>query len=489
MNRREFLGRILLGSGLVAVPTLNVAAAQERPTLAAGVSRTVIVIGAGLAGLAAAYELIQAGHDVTVLEALTRPGGRILTLREPFSDGLYVEAGARFFSNNHPLVLKYARLFNLPLQPSMPFVTLNRYYVGGRWTTLSPGEHPALPSNLTSEERQLGRSGMWQKYLTTPLKSLGSVTDLRWPLEPRLRPYDLLSAAEFLRSQGASQGAIALLRLGNLDLFGDGPESYSALFLLHTLALRQNETHTFAMRGGNDLLPKAFAARLATRIRYGAPVVRIEPGERSASVIVARGDQPRRLTADYVVCAMPFSALRQVEIARPFSPEKMAAIDQLPYTSIARVFLQSRRRFWAQANPPALVGTDLPIMSVWEPTATQPGSRGILEVYAAGPWARRITKMAEGERISFTLEHTEKVYPGIKDHFEGGVAKCWDEDPWARGGNIYFKPGQMGSLSPHIATPEGRVHFAGDHTSAWHGWMEGALESGLRAAREINDTL
>ena len=95
--------------------------------------------------------------------------------------------------------------------------------------------------------------------------------------------------------------------------------------------------------------------------------------------------------------------------------------------------------------------------------------------------------MNEQERISFVLEETEKVLPGIRDNFEGGVSKCWDEDEWERGASSWYKPGQMEEFWPHVARPEGRVHFAGDHTSPWIRWMQGALFSGIRAAREVNE--
>src|SRR2546430_12324154 len=81
----------------------------------------------------------------------------------------------------------------------------------------------------------------------------------------------------------------------------------------------------------------------------------------------------------------------------------------------------------------------------------------------------------------------ERIFPGIREDFERGVSKSWDQDPWARGAFAYLRPGQMLSLLPHLARPEGRVHFAGEHTSPWSGWMQGALDSGLRAAREITD--
>ncbi len=121
------------------------------------------------------------------------------------------------------------------------------------------------------------------------------------------------------------------------------------------------------------------------------------------------------------------------------------------------------------------------------PTANQPGPRGILKSYITGPSARRVTALKEDERISFVLQHMEKLFPGAQEHVEGGASKCWDEDQWSRGDYCWFKPGQMTSLLPHIAGPEWRVHFAGEHTSAWICWMQGALESGNRTAREVNE--
>jgi monoamine oxidase len=95
--------------------------------------------------------------------------------------------------------------------------------------------------------------------------------------------------------------------------------------------------------------------------------------------------------------------------------------------------------------------------------------------------------MSESERVRFALDQVEGIYPGMRKSYEGGVSKCWDEDEWARGGTSYYKPGQFSSLQPHVARPEGRIHFAGEHTSVWiDGWMQSALESGNRVAREVN---
>src|SRR5262249_10873129 len=150
------------------------------------------------------------------------------------------------------------------------------------------------------------------------------------------------------------------LRVGYLDLIGDSLESYSALFMLQHLALRETETVRFAIRGGTDLLPRAFAASLASKIRYETPVVAIEPGEKYASVIIAPSGRRQKLVADRVICTIPFSVLKHVDISPPFSAAKMQAIDQLPYTSIARIYLQFRRRVWTMENLYVTAATDLP---------------------------------------------------------------------------------------------------------------------------------
>ncbi|HKW94212.1 MAG TPA: NAD(P)/FAD-dependent oxidoreductase [Methylomirabilota bacterium] len=484
MRRREFLVRGALATlGLSACARATVVhRSGEAPGI--GPPQRVVVIGAGLAGLAAAHELRRAGHDVTVIEARARPGGRVHTLRDPFSDGLHAEEGATFVPDNHPLTLEYVRRFGLTLDP-VPATSGGRlYYVRGRPLLVTHGARIAWPFDLTPEEDALGLAGMLKKYVFDALPALGDVTAAEWLSNPELALYDQMSGADFLRSRGASPGGIQLLRIGYFDLLGDGVESYSALTMLRDVALQKDEKQAYTIRGGTDRLPRAMAAALGSAIRYETPVVRIEPGTTSVVLVVRPGGETERLTADRVVCAVPFSVLRRVEISPPFSRRKQAAIADLPYTSIARIYTQVDRKFW-EPELPDTATTDLPIKHIFEPTLTQPGPRAILACDSAGIQARRITAMPADDRVSFALTEMERVYPSLRRHFERGTSKCWDEDPWARGAYVWFRPGQMRSLGPAIATPEGRVHFAGEHTSPWIGWMQGALQSGLRAAQEI----
>jgi monoamine oxidase len=118
-------------------------------------------------------------------------------------------------------------------------------------------------------------------------------------------------------------------------------------------------------------------------------------------------------------------------------------------------------------------------------TKLQPGTKGILGAYASNDVARRITALSEAERLRSFVDGAETVHPGAKAHFVRGITHCWDEDPFARGAYAWFAPGEMTELGPAMASAEGRVHFAGDHTSARPGWMHGALASAKRAAREV----
>src|SRR5436190_3512965 len=214
ITRRDFIktGALAAGASLIRLPWVSAFVAPKK----------IIIIGAGMAGLSAGYELSQAGHNVTILEARAIPGGRVHTIREPFSDGLYAEAGAARIPDDHDLTLKYVKLFDVPLEP------------------MYPARLSALRVDKTISEM----------------------------------PIDGFTAAlgQFFGSE-----------------LGGKPDRWSKI------------------KGGTDMLPKAFARRLADKILYGSPVVRIEQDASSARAIFLRGGTPQTLSADHILCATPFS--------------------------------------------------------------------------------------------------------------------------------------------------------------------------------------
>jgi monoamine oxidase len=237
--------------------------------------------------------------------------------------------------------------------------------------------------------------------------------------------------------------------------------------------------------GGNDRLPRAFADRLADRIRYGCPVHRIEHDTASVRVFFRAGQSVESLDASYVVCAVPFSTLKSVAFSPPLTPEKRHAIDELPYESVTRIYLQSRERYWRREGLSGFAETDHP-MEIWDSTYGQPGTRGILTSYNRGPKAQRLGRKSETAQIRFGLKMIEEVYPGIRKNYERGFVKVWDQDAWAHGAVAYLLLGQVSTLQPYIARAEGRIYFAGEHASSVRGWIQGALESGRRVAAELH---
>lgn len=484
INRRDFLRGSLISAAGISLLGWNGSAEAQSEIRRTDVAKKVVIIGAGLAGLAAAYELSQAGHDVTILEARTRPGGRVYTLRGQFADGLYAEAGATNVFDVHNWTIRYARLHGVALDPVTAHAGAPIFHLNGKRIVIKPDTPVDWPTQLHADERGLTRGQLWNKYVAPVLKEIGDPEATNWP-PAALKKFDDATFVQFLRDRGASPGATSILRLGWVDLLGEGADVMSALDVLREALPRSLEKEVYVIRGGSDTLPQAMAARFDRRIRYGCAVVRIEQDDRGARVIYSQNGGNETIACQYVVCAIPFSVLRNVKFSPGVSRQKQQAIDTLGNTSVVRVFLQTRQRFWLEEGLTGTATTDLPIMLSYDKASYQPGTRGLLETYVAGHRARRLAAMSAGERLSFTVNQLELVHPAIRKYFEGGTSVCWDNEQWSRGGYAWFRPGEMTALLRHIVSPEGRIHFAGDHTSPAPGWMNGALQSGNRAAREV----
>lgn len=267
IGRREFLRRSAAAMPLVS--QLSGRSSQGR-----GVAGDpVVVVGAGLAGLRAAQVLHQAGTPVVVLEARGRPGGRVHTIRAPFAEGLYAEAGAIRIPPQHETVIQLAKEHNLNL---VPFESLS----GSALITIR-GVTAQVPEDLKKatdalalkpEEAGLGQAALLQRYVGDLPANLA---DPNPPAEAyaEWRGYDQVAWPEWLRSRGASDDAIALMTLG-----GDSRE-LSALYVLRQFALLQKASQFYKIHGGMDQLPRAMARALGAVVRYNAGVGRVEQGE------------------------------------------------------------------------------------------------------------------------------------------------------------------------------------------------------------------
>ena len=479
LDRRAFL-RYVAAVGAVAL------ADQARSPSSAAAKRggghRVVVLGAGLAGLGAAYNLIQHGYEVTVLEAQDRPGGRVLTVREGFHRGGHAEMGAIRIPESHEYTLKYVKEFGLELTP---YDTGTRaFYLQGKRFLAPPAGTP-WPLEGFAPGEQPDPSARLPQYLLSGFDKLGDVFDPGWPgAFPSALELDGTTLSGYMRSQGASDTWLDWLfaqegRIGRTNAAaGFAVESLSGGNILGSIT------------GGNDRLPYAFASALGRRVKYGSPVVRIAQDDRGVTVGYVDRTGRHEIRADRCVCALPFAPLRRVSIATPFSDQKMAAIEQLRYMAAARCHFQTRTRFW-QDDPLGplgglnLVGTDTMAGRVWSTSSQQADPElGMIHAYMFDTEALEFASHGH-RRVAAMRTLFRQLLPGIRGQVVGVAHKAWQEDPWAGGGWGWTQPGELRWMLPAMRQPEDRVHFAGEHTSLWIAYMNGALESAERVVQEI----
>lgn len=449
--------------------------------------RKVVVVGAGIAGLTAAYELLRAGHNPVILEGRTRVGGRIETIREPFAPGLHAEAGAMRIPRSHALTMAYVEKFGLK---TYPFTMGNpkTYYClcGQRYRKSEVHAHPdCLGFEVAPHERGRTASQLWEETVRPIYAKMDAKGDDAWP--EIIAEYDQYSTREFLEANGWSEGAIEMY-----GLLENQESRMNTSFVELLLAERgQVFTNMVQIEGGTDRLPQAFLPTLQDRIHFGARVSALDQTAKSVTVHYRTLAGRQQITADYAVITVPFSVLRHIEILQPFSRGKMRAIRQLHYDASAKIFFQCRRRFWEEDDGIQGGGslTDLAVRNIYYPEHGRETGRGILVAsYTWAEDAQRWGSLSPQNRISEALENVAAIHPQIVEEFEGGASKIWHEDEFACGAFCLFDPGQKTLLHEHIIAPEGRFHFAGEHASLTHRWIQGAIESGLRVAQEIHQT-
>jgi monoamine oxidase len=179
--------------------------------------------------------------------------------------------------------------------------------------------------------------------------------------------------------------------------------------------------------------------------------------------------------------------LRHLSVTPEWSRNKRKVIDNIYCAPCVRSTYQVSRRYW-EAEGLNGFGTSDKNFEVWHPTFGKPGRRGLLQAYNYENYARHLDQLSEAERVEQAILDMDEVHPGLRSNLEGIVIKSWANDPWQRGAYTVYPVGQL-EWFPEICRPEGRIWFAGEHASPWPGWMQGAITSGIKAAKEINGEL
>ena len=431
--------------------------------------RTVIVAGAGLAGLAAARELEKEGARVTILEARDRVGGRVQTLRGIFAGGQHAEAGADLIEAEQTLVLELAT--SLGLKPQRILRKGFTYYGPDR----------------------RGRPRVW--------RGPGAWAEAAKRLQPEITRYKQ-ACRQWSSAVGAAVGRTSveqwLRRIKAERSFATGvramrgffladPEELSLLMLVDLFADGgvPGRSEMFRLQGGNDRLPQKLAASLRARILLGAHVRRVRQRDEVVSVTFTERSSTRELEADYVVVALPATTARELDFAPRLPAVQAQAIGSLKYGAATRVLLQFETPFWRRAHRHRGFGTALPIGAVWDASEHQRGKSGILMLLAGGGASAECRQLIASDGGAGIVHRLRWL--GEPSALQTLWHVSWEDDPLARGGYAVFTTDFDPTLREWLRRPFGRVMFAGEHTNIEsEGFMNGAIESGYRAAAEIS---
>lgn len=482
-DRRRFL-QVLAAASMAPVATLS-----SPPRRAAGASeggeRRVVVLGAGLAGLCAAYQLVRRGYDVTVLEAQDRPGGRVHTVRDGFRNGGHAEMGAVRIFDTHEHTLKYVHEFGLEL---VPYDSGTRAFHLRDRRFLAPPQGEWWPMPDLDAAEQPDPAARFPQYVDSGMQQLGDLSHPGWPGSvPSALHLDATTIDGHLSAQGASPAWRDWFYAQNGRI---ARVNAAAGFAVEKLQAGENLS---SIEGGNDRLPRAFADALDDRVRYRCEVVRLAQDDSGVTVGFADGTGRHELRADRCVCALPFAPLRRVDLADArLADDKRAAIESLRYMPAARCYFQTASQFWTDdplgpLGGLELVATDTMAGRVWNTSSQQSdATAGMLHAYMFDTEAIEFARHGTG-RVDAMRRLFRQLVPGIDDQVIGVADKVWQEDRWAGGGWGWTDPGALHWMLPAMRRPERRVHFAGEHTSLWIAWMNGALESAERTVAEIVD--
>ncbi len=486
ISRKLFVKQISLGIGALGTGVFfpQVLSASNLLHSKTSDPKQILVLGAGLSGLSAAWELKNAGHNVTVLEARNRPGGRVSTIREPFAEGLYAEEGAAAYSNTYTHALKFIDDFGLEKIPLAFPNTAITYHLNGKKITAKPGEKINWPYDLKPEEQGLGPMGLVQEYILKTLPKEIGQPDL-WNKDPLVQ-MDQVSLQDYLKKQGASEGAIKLIK--DTQWFAEVPGKTSGLSMAVSDAGLFMGATPFILKGGNDMLPREMAKRMDGEIDYETVVKKINDTNEGVVITASQNGNTKEFSADKVIVTFPLKVLDTIDFMPELPQAKKMAVKDVPVINITRTYLQVDRPFWMKNEVSGMAFTDLPVGNItpFLNARDVQNNPAILESMVAGPSASKIETQDNEKTISKMKSEMKKLYPEIDEHFVKGYVKGWSQDPYALGGPSWPAPGDVTKHLENLQEPHGNIHFAGEHTSILRSTMEGALRSGVRAAQEIH---
>ncbi len=451
LSRRKFIRNVALGTGGLLL------GADSFGNFVVGKKPKVIIIGAGFAGLAAAYKLHQRKIDFVILEARNRIGGRVFSHTIDEQEKLVVELGGEWVGNSHKRMIELCDEFKL---------TLFDNYLNTR--LIYKGEY--------FDKDKWGFSKEWEKKFEQMKADYKKLTDAG------AKKLDKIDFWRYLVNNGCSGKDLELKELMDSTDFGEDLRHVSAYGAIGEYA-ESDDTNEMdkKIRGGNDRLAYALKEAIgADKIMLQHKVQKIEQGAK-VKVTCTEG---RVFEGDFIICTIPTFSAKQINWQPALPADTQLAMNELQYARINKNASLYSERFWKDESFDLV--TDQPGHYFYHATKDQPSKKGVLISYAIGDKAPVIKNQTDAWKADMINMSLKTAFGDTKQFLEKQQDYYWGEDEYSKGAYAMYGVGQWFGIMPILQRPYLRTHFAGEHLSdAWQGFMEGAIETGEAAAALI----
>lgn len=444
----------------------------------------VLVVGAGISGLTVAYRLRQHGIAVEVVEASPRVGGRLRSMVDSANNLGVVELGGEFIDSRHTTVRSLAAELGLEM------------------ADLRAADEGLEPEILYFQGRKISHSWVAEEFIPLARRIAADVEALTgWNLtyrdpNPVAAKLDRLSLADYLSLTPVHPVIENLVRVAYVTEYGLDAEAQSCLNLLFLIGADVGKWSTYGnsderyhVVGGNELIPRRLAERLAGLVETNTSLESIRMTSEGQYRVSLRQDAvSSERVYDQIVLTVPFTVLRQVELAVGMSPEKRAAIDELGYGTSSKLSIPFKERIWRTDYGSTIsVYTDQPFQNTWESARYSPGPGGWVTDLRGGRAGVALGNSSSQYHADALVQDLECLFPGLSQVDRGSaIRSIWATNPYVFGSYSCYLPGQWTRFGGAEIERVGNIWFAGEHCSIGsQGYMDGACETAERAARSL----
>ncbi|MEO6232220.1 MAG: flavin monoamine oxidase family protein [Ferruginibacter sp.] len=510
VSRREFLTKSAKVAAaaypaMFALGMLKPAPAHAFNLTGTGNGKKIVILGAGLSGMAAAYELSKLGYNCTILEARQRAGGRCWSVRKgstnietdqplqraDFDEGLYFNAGPSRIPHHHELTLHYCRELGVPIQVYNNTNEASYYFAEGKGSL----------SNKKIRVREIHNDV--RGYMA---ELLAKAID-QDKVDTALTKEDAQKVIEYLRAEGGldidklykasdRRGYIEEPGPGNksgkiadphklADIIESGllnPDFYNVSEYVYEL-----QSTLFQAVGGMDSIAKALEKKIPGIIQFGCEVAAIQSEEKSATITYKDKTGEKSITADFCICTIPLPVLSNIR--HNFSSDASRAIDFVPYINTGKIGLQFKRRFWEEDEHifGGITHTNNDLTQIFYPSNDYLDKNGMLiGYYNFNDKAKRVGEMTYQQREKFALEKGRLIHPQYDAEFKTAFSVSWHKTPYNLGGWALYNKETRQTLYSALQKPDKNVYFAGEHMTYLNAWMAGAFESARKTVTDIH---